>query len=266
MISPDASFSLESIQRRLKTHTIGSHLLFHAEVDSTNRAAMALAEGNTAHGTVVVAEAQTQGRGRLGRPWLSPSGMNLYFSIVLGRDATLPAITWLPLLASLAVLRAVDRVSGLASRLKWPNDVIIDRTHPSRKLAGVLAEATDHTVVIGVGVNVNVASDALPTPLQPIATSILIETGRWTDRSELLAQILFETEQLCDPAIHSLDNGMEEYRKACTTLGKAVQISLTQGSKMEGLAVAIAPDGALCVQKPDRSIVEIRAGDVVHLH
>jgi BirA family transcriptional regulator, biotin operon repressor / biotin---[acetyl-CoA-carboxylase] ligase len=264
VISPDA-LSLESIRQRLRTRTIGSHLVFHAEVDSTNRAAMALAEGKTAHGTVVVADAQTQGRGRLGRAWLSPPGMNLYFSVVLDRDATLPPITWLPLLVSLAVLRAVKSISGLASRLKWPNDVISDRTLPPRKLAGVLAEATDHTVVFGVGVNVNMASDALPIPLRPIATSILIETGRWMDRSELLAQILLEAEQLCDPAIHFLDNGMEAYRNACSTLGKAVKVVLTGGGDVEGLAVAIAADGALCVRKADSSIIEIRAGDVVHL-
>jgi BirA family transcriptional regulator, biotin operon repressor / biotin---[acetyl-CoA-carboxylase] ligase len=262
--SPGASLSLESIRQRLKTRTIGSHLVFHAEVDSTNRAAMALAESTTTHGTVVVADAQTQGRGRLGRTWLSPPGMNLYFSIVLRRSSTLSTITWLPLLISLAVLRGVNQVSGLSSQLKWPNDVIIERTPPARKLAGVLAEATDHAVVIGVGVNVNMAPDAFPSPLQPIATSILMETGHWMDRTELLAQILWETEQLCDPAVHSL-KGMEGYRKACSTLGKAVQVTVTGGDDVEGFAAAIASDGALCVRKPDGSIIEIRAGDVVHL-
>ena len=226
---------------------------------------MALVEGKTPHGTVVVADAQTQGRGRLGRAWLSPPGTNLYFSIVLHRGATLPPATWLPLLASLAVSRAVERVSGLAGRLKWPNDVMIDRTDPPRKLAGVLAEATDQAVVIGIGVNVNMPSDALPTPLQPIATSILIETGRCMDRSEVLAEILWQTEQLCDPAMQPLAHGMDGYRKACSTLGKVVQVTLTEGNQMTGLAVAIAADGALCVQTPDSSIVEIRAGDVVHL-
>ena len=260
-----AGLSVESIIEQLKTRTIGSNVIVHAEVDSTNRAAVALAEGKTPHGTVVVADAQTQGRGRLGRVWLSPPGMNLYFSVVLRRESTFPTITWLPLLVSLAVLRAVDRVSGLPTRLKWPNDIIIDQTHPSRKLAGVLAEATDHAVIIGVGVNVNMASEAFTLPLQPIATSILIETGRGIDRSELLAEILWQIEQLCDPAIQSLNNNMDAYRKACSTLGKNVQVTLTEGSQIEGLATAIAPDGALCVRTADGSVVEIRAGDVVHL-
>jgi BirA family biotin operon repressor/biotin-[acetyl-CoA-carboxylase] ligase len=260
-----APLSLESIRQRLKTRTIGSHLVFHDEVDSTNRAAMALAEAKTAHGTVVVADAQTEGRGRLGRAWLSPPGMNLYFSVVLRRDSRLPTISWLPLLVSLAVLRAVNNITGLATQLKWPNDVIIERTHPSRKLAGVLAEATDRAVVLGVGMNVNMPSEAFPSPLQPIATSILMEAGRWMDRAELLAQILWETEQLCDPAPHSSNEGMTAYLKACSTLGKAVHVTLSEGGDIEGLAVAIAADGALCVQKPDSSIIEIRAGDVVHL-
>jgi BirA family biotin operon repressor/biotin-[acetyl-CoA-carboxylase] ligase len=257
--------TVESIVQQLKTRTIGSNVVFHAVVDSTNRAAMATVEAKTPHGTVVVADGQTQGRGRLGRVWVSPPGMNLYFSVVLHRDATLPAITWLPLLVSLAVSRAVQRVSGLASRLKWPNDVIIDRTHPPRKLAGVLAEATEHAVVIGVGVNVNMASEAFTPPLEPIATSVMIETGRRMDRSELLAEILWQTEQLCDPATQSVDNNMDAYREACSTLGKNVQVTLTEGSQMEGVAVAIAADGALCVRKPHGSTVEIRAGDVVHL-
>ncbi len=265
MTGPGASLSLESIRQRLKTRTIGSHLVFYAEVDSTNRAAMALAEGTTTHGTVVVADTQTQGRGRLGRAWLSPPGMNLYFSVVLHRGSTLPTITWLPLLVSLAVSRGVNQVSGLASQLKWPNDVVIERTHPARKLAGVLAEATDYTVVIGVGVNVNMPLDAFPSPLEPIATSVLIEGGRRMDRAELLAQILWETEQLCEPAPHSISKGMAAYLKACSTLGKAVQVTLAEGGDVEGQAVAIAADGALCVRKPDSSIIEIRAGDVVHL-
>jgi BirA family biotin operon repressor/biotin-[acetyl-CoA-carboxylase] ligase len=191
--------------------------------------------------------------------------MNLYFSVVLGRSSRLPAITWLPLLISLAVLEAVNRASGLAGRLKWPNDVIVEGPHPARKLAGVLAEATEDNVVIGVGVNVNMSSDAFPAALQPVATSTLIETGRWIDRAELLAQILWATEQLCDPSTQSFHNGTDGYRKACSTLGKFIEVHLTGGGDVKGMAVAIAADGALCVQTLRGSIIEIRAGDVVHL-
>ena len=191
--------------------------------------------------------------------------MNLYFSVVLRRDSTLPTISWLPLLVSLAVLRAVNNVTGLATHLKWPNDVIIERTPSSRKLAGVLAEATDRAVVLGVGMNVNMPSGL---PFSATTYCNLNPHGSWAldgCRAELLAQILWETEQLCDPAPHSSNEGMTAYLKACSTLGKAVHVTLSDGGDIEGLAVAIAADGALCVQKPDSSIIEIRAGDVVHL-
>jgi BirA family biotin operon repressor/biotin-[acetyl-CoA-carboxylase] ligase len=241
------------------------HLVVESEVDSTNRAAAALAASGAPHGTVVVAEMQTQGRGRLGRAWVSPPGVNLYFSILLRRHPALPSLTWLPLFAGLAVVRAVETVSGLVSRLKWPNDVIVDRTHPARKLAGVLAEATEGTVVIGIGVNVNMASDVLPPQLHGIATSILLETGRAVDRGELLARILGEAESLYDTADRSLDEKMLAYRKACSTMGKMVQVSLAGGKEYEGRAEAIAGDGALSLRRPDGTLLEIRAGDVVHL-
>ena len=260
-----ASLSCESIRHRLTTRTIGMNLVVESEVDSTNRATTALAASGAPHGTVMVAEMQTQGRGRLGRAWISPPGVNLYFSILLHRRAALPSLTWLPLFAGLAVVRAVENVSGLICRLKWPNDVIVDRTHPPLKLAGVLAEATEGAVVIGIGVNVNMASDVLPPHLHGIATSILLETGRSVDRGELLARILGEAEALYDMADRPLDEKMLAYRKACSTMGKVVQVSLVGGKEFEGCAEAIASDGALCLRRSDGALLEIRAGDVVHL-
>ena len=263
MTATSTPLSLESIRQRLTTRIIGTHLAVHGVVDSTNQVATALAENGAPHGMVVVAEMQTQGRGRFGRAWLSPPGVNLYFSILLRRLAT-PFITWLPLLAAVAIVRAVEHISGLQGRVKWPNDVIVDRTHPPLKLAGVLAEATEGTLVIGIGVNVNMTADVLPLDLRSIATSILMETGRSVDRSELLARILWETEQLYGTE-QSLEEGMSAYRKACSTLGKTVQVKFIVGNQCEGLAETIAEDGALRLRIPDGTMLEIRAGDVVHL-
>jgi BirA family biotin operon repressor/biotin-[acetyl-CoA-carboxylase] ligase len=263
--STNEPLSLESIRDRLTTRTMGAHLIVQNEVDSTNRAAAALASSGAPHGTVVVAETQTQGRGRLGRAWISPPGVNLYFSILLHPRVTPPGMTWLPLFAALAVVRAVAHVSGLVGRLKWPNDVIVDRIHPPLKLAGVLAEATAGTVVIGIGVNVNLASDGLPSQLRGIATSILMETGRSVDRGELLARILGEAETLYAGAGRSVEKEMSAYREACATVGKGVQVRLVGGKEYEGRAEAIASDGALCLRRPDGELLEIRAGDVVHL-
>ncbi|HEY3198432.1 MAG TPA: biotin--[acetyl-CoA-carboxylase] ligase [Nitrospirales bacterium] len=260
-----ASLSHESIRHRLTTRTIGTQLVVESKVDSTNRAAMALSASGAAHGTVVVAEMQTQGRGRLGRAWISPPGVNLYFSILLQRRAALPSLTWLPLFAGLAVVRGVENLSGLACRLKWPNDVIIDRSHAALKLAGVLAEASEGSVVIGIGVNVNMAAEVFPPELHGIATSILVETGRSVDRGELLARILGEVEALYDITGRSLDENMSAYRKACSTIGKDVKVSIVGGQEFEGSAEAVASNGALCLRKSDGALLEIWAGDVVHL-
>jgi BirA family biotin operon repressor/biotin-[acetyl-CoA-carboxylase] ligase len=261
----NAPLTHESIQRRLTTRAIGAHLVVYHEVDSTNRAAAALASNRAPHGTVVVAETQTQGRGRLGRVWISPPGVNLYFSILLHPPAPRRTTTWLPLGAALAVVRAIDRVTGLACRLKWPNDIIVDQAHPPLKLGGVLAEAAENQVIVGIGVNVNMVSDAMPLDLRSIATSILMETGRWVDRVDLLAQILAEAERIYDTDHSSWDESMSAYRDACSTLGKPVQVKLVGGSVLEGRAEAIATDGALCLRRPDGSLLEIRAGEVVHL-
>ena len=264
MTAAGTPLSLNSIREQLTTRIIGRHLVVHGEVDSTNRAATVLAGNGAPHGTVVIAETQSQGRGRLNRTWISPPGVNLYFSILLHRISTFPIIPWLSLFGGLAVVRATEHLSGLRSRVKWPNDVIVDRTHPPLKLAGVLAEATERAVVIGIGVNVNMAPDAFPPELRPIATSILMETAQPVDRGALLARVLWEAEQLYDTA-QSLEAGMSAYRVACSTLGKAVQITFISGNQLEGTAETIAGDGALCLRRSDGALLEIRAGDVVHL-
>jgi len=264
MTAAATPLSLDSIREHLTTRVIGRHLVVHGEVDSTNRAATVLAGSGAPHGTVVIADTQSQGRGRLNRTWMSPPGVNLYFSILLHRISTFPIIPWLSLFGGLAVLRAMEYVSGLRSRVKWPNDVIVDRTHPPLKLAGVLAEATERAVIIGIGVNVNMAPDAFPPELRATATSMLMETAQQVDRGALLARVLWEAEQLYDIA-HPLDAGMSAYREACSTLGRAVQITFTSGKQLEGTAETIAGDGALCLRRSDGALLEIRAGDVVHL-
>jgi BirA family transcriptional regulator, biotin operon repressor / biotin---[acetyl-CoA-carboxylase] ligase len=264
MTAAGVPLSLDSIREQLTTRRIGRYLVVHGEVDSTNRVATVLAENGAPHGTVVVSETQSQGRGRLNRTWISPPGVNLYFSILLHRVSTFPIIPWLSLFGGLAVVRAIEHISGLQGRVKWPNDVIVDRTHPPLKLAGVLAEATERAVVIGIGVNVNMAPDAFPPELRSIATSMLMETARPVDRGALLARVLWEAEQLYDSE-HPVEEGMSAYRKACSTLGQAVQVTFISGNQLEGIAETIAGDGALCLRRPDGALLEIRAGDVVHL-
>ena len=269
---PDSPLSLETIRAHLKTRTIGSALSVHDEVDSTNRLLADRARAGASHGTVVVAESQTAGRGRLGRPWISPRGVNLYASILLTQSQAPPVLSWIPLLTAIAVVRAINLLTGVHVTVKWPNDVMVLRDGEGRKLAGILVEAIgsgpsgERGVVVGIGINVNMPAEAFPKDLRASATSLLIETGRPVERAPLLAALLGELEhlygQLCDQGTGGI---AAAYETICATLGKRVRVELGGSGQVEGAAEGLAPDGALRLRTKEGKILEIRAGDVVHL-
>jgi BirA family transcriptional regulator, biotin operon repressor / biotin---[acetyl-CoA-carboxylase] ligase len=260
-----SSLSIDMIRSALRTHSIGSHLELLDEVDSTNRRALALAEQRMPYGTVVVADAQTHGRGRLGRRWFSPPGVNLYVSILLQRTVFAEILTWIPLVTSLAVHRAVHDVTGLCTKLKWPNDVMADRNGSRRKLAGVLAESSDQALVVGIGVNVNMPVEAFPAELRFCATSLMLETGRPVDRLALLTAVLGNAERLYEELLHSPDQTTAAYRAACDTCGQQVRVEVTGQRSVAGFAEAIGSDGALGLRTTDGRLIELRAGDVIQL-
>jgi len=260
-----------TIQRALSTKAFGRALRVLGEVASTNTHTAALAEENVPHGTVVVAESQTAGRGRLGRHWHSPSGKNLYCSVLL---RTMPAreqqplwLSWISLIAALAVSRAVQVTTSLKPSVKWPNDILIG----NRKLGGILCESsgvgTAHaTVVVGIGLNVNVRRDEFPEELREIATSLAIEAGHPCDRTALLAALLGEMETRCESFLAgNHEDILKEYMLRCSTVGQRVRIELAHGEQMDGTAESIQTDGSLRVIRDDRTTADIRAGDVVHL-
>lgn len=269
---PHPPLSIEAIRAHLATRVIGANLSVHDTVDSTNRFLADLAHRGAADGTVVVADSQTAGRGRMGRQWVSPPGLNLYVSILLTRPQVAAVLTWIPLLAAVAVVRAVHDLTELAARLKWPNDVLVVRNGNGRKLAGILVEAIGggpagtRLVVVGIGVNVNMPVEAFPQDLRSTATSLLIETGRSVERARLLASLLGAVEVLYDQLCDRGPEGIAAaYRESCDTLGRRVRIELMGNEQVEGTAEGIAPDGALRLRGSDGKMLEIRAGDVVHL-
>jgi len=269
---PSDPLSLDAIRPHLATRVIGKTLHLHDQVDSTNRVLAALAHEGASDGTVVVAESQTAGRGRLGRTWLSPRGLNLYVSILLARALPAETVTWTPMLAAEAVLRAVRALTTLNVRLKWPNDVLAIRNGVGRKLAGILVDAigtgagSRRAMVVGIGLNVNMPAAAFPEELRATATSLLIETGSSVDRGQLLAALLDELERLYDHACtHGPGDIAAAYQAACDTIGKPVQVELIGSQQIEGTAEALAPDGALRLRTKSGKVLEIRAGNVVHL-
>jgi BirA family transcriptional regulator, biotin operon repressor / biotin---[acetyl-CoA-carboxylase] ligase len=145
-------------------------------------------------GAVALAEEQTEGRGRLGRRWLSPPGVSLLFSLLLEPPVATARLPELTLVAGQACAEAIAHVTGLTPEIKLPNDILVG----GRKTAGILAEAREGRVVLGIGVNVNVPVKELPQGIDPPATSLMLEAGRELDRAELLAELLDRLERAYD--------------------------------------------------------------------
>jgi BirA family biotin operon repressor/biotin-[acetyl-CoA-carboxylase] ligase len=239
---------------------------------------MSLAQAGAPHGTVVVAESQTSGRGRHARPWFSPPGTNVYCSVILrgiGQELSLSEwLSWVPLTSALAVAEAVQSVADLPLSLKWPNDLLLHE----RKVGGILCESslttpTDPIVVIGIGLNVNVPRESFPEELRPIAASLLEAARRSIDRNRLIAQLLLELEQSLDELrAHGPARLLRAYTTRCVTLGRKVRVLLGVGQELLGTAESISADGALQVRPLSPSsrpqpplLIDVRAADVIHL-
>ena len=233
-------------------------------VGSTNVEALALARAGAREGTCVVAEEQTEGRGRHRRTWVSPPGAGLWASVVIDL-AGMPSARWglLPLAAGLALGDAVADTTGLHPSLKWPNDLIVEHPGGTRKLAGILVEvsgqpAADVRAVVGMGLNVD-----LPD-LPPGATSLVAESRPPVDRESVLVAELTalhaRVEQLRDdpPAL------LAAIRGRCATIGRNVHIELPDGQLVAGRATAIADDGSLEVLDERGMRRFVTAGDVIH--
>jgi BirA family transcriptional regulator, biotin operon repressor / biotin---[acetyl-CoA-carboxylase] ligase len=241
----------------------GRQIVWYADVSSTSDVAASLAEHGAEEGLVVVANAQSAGRGRLGRTWASPPGAGLYVSLVLRPTRrVMPLVT---IAAGVAVAQGIEAATGLRPHLKWPNDVCVGR----RKLAGVLAEAQTSAgdgggyVVLGFGINVLPA--VFPPDAAPRASSLEAELGRSVDRPLLLVESLAAFAQ----RYHELACGraadvMAAWReRAAMTLGRKVQLE-AGGARHEGVAEDVDETGALLVRTPVATI-RVTSGEVIWL-
>jgi BirA family biotin operon repressor/biotin-[acetyl-CoA-carboxylase] ligase len=250
-----------------------------AETGSTNADVADAARAGQAEGLVEIAESQSAGRGRLGRSWTAPARSGLFFSVLL-RPSDVPASRWgwLPLLAGTAARTAVEAVTGVPVRLKWPNDLIIpvhesgdDSAYgASRKLGGILVERVDSpagaAAVVGIGLNVSLNAEELPASH---ATSLVLEGAKVADRDPILRMMLREIERWYsdwtatggDPMASGLASA---YAASCATFGRRVRVELPNGTSAEGEAVGLDGDGRLVVRTADGDEI-FGAGDVVHL-
>ena len=228
---------------------------WHASLPSTMDAAAALANDGAAHGVVVVADEQTQGRGRRGTTWASPTAAGLYFSFVARPQAS-QSLSLITLAAGVAVREGIGAATGLAADLKWPNDLLVGR----RKLAGILAEGLavgtpDQAIIIGVGVNAHAA--AYPPDVRARATSIEDELGRQVDRGLLLSAILISLWDWLARLRQSPGDILQAWRAASpNAIGTRVE-----WEGRNGVTAGIDDDGALRVKTPS-GIERVIAGEL----
>ncbi|MCG3112388.1 MAG: biotin--[acetyl-CoA-carboxylase] ligase [Candidatus Manganitrophus sp. SB1] len=262
------ALDLERIEKHCRSHTkvrewVREIMLFD-RVDSTNRIALEMASQGLPGGIVILAEAQEKGKGRLGREWFSPEGMNLYFSLLLRPYQPARDFPLYSLATSVALIEAIQRTTGLAVQIKWPNDVVLE----DKKLAGILLESEvrgdqSPSLVVGVGVNVNIGLTDFPPELQKSATSLRIALGQPVDRADLLIELfnqLVEQYRLVDDKALLI----QAVRQHCQTLGRRVRVQ-TARQEFEGWAEDLQEDGALLIRMGDGNQRRILVGDVTHL-
>ena len=261
-VAPDLLLPSE-IQSGLETKIIGKNISYHIKTDSTNRIAKELANKGAVDGTVVIAEEQIGGKGRLGRSFFSPKSKGIWCSIIL-RPKFLPhEAPKCTLMAAVAVARAMIRFD-LKPAIKWPNDLLYD----GRKIVGILTEISAEMsrinyIVVGIGINVNINREEFPKDLQSIAASLSEMKGEEISRTDFFRALLEEFDKLyLEVNSGQFENILDDWRKYNITLGKKIRV-LPAGSSDEFSAEAldIDADGTLII-KTDNGTEKVYAGDV----
>jgi len=260
--APDFATALRA---KLQTKIFGSPVHYFPIIDSTNVYAVRLAREGAAEGTTVIADAQSGGKGRLGRSWISPPGVNLYLSVILRPSVSASVAPQLNLLAAVAVADAISEVCQLTPAIKWPNDVLV----AGKKVCGILAEMQTEAgelraVILGIGVNINAPLSAFPEELHDKASSLLLVSGRTIERSMFTASLLTHLEKYyvlwLEQGFSALRTTWEMY--ASSVLGKRIAVAASEGT-VTGTALGLDDNGALLVRdEADNAIHRLLAGDV----
>lgn len=249
------------IEPELKTRSLGREMVYLNSVPSTNLIARQLSQQGCAHGTIVLAEEQTQGRGRRGRIWLNSPGQDICMSAVLRPRLEAQHAPRFTLSTALGIYR-VAAMLRLAPSIKWPNDVLV----AGKKLCGILLEMEGNmdsleTVIVGLGLNVN--TDEFPQEIAAQATSLGKELNRTLNRREVLSSLLNELEPLYDACEddEAFTKVLDAYKEACGTLGQTVDVTGVRET-LSGIAEDVDEAGRLLLRSPDGVLHTISAGDV----
>jgi BirA family biotin operon repressor/biotin-[acetyl-CoA-carboxylase] ligase len=261
--APDVLHADDLVARLGKTKVVGRDIRVFRETTSTNDVIEKLARDGVKEGVVVFAEAQTKGRGRLGRKWISPARKGLWFSVLLRPDLRPQEATQLTVASATALRRAIGSQTGLKAEIKWPNDVLIR----GKKVAGILTELHAEVdrvqhLILGIGVDVNLSAGDFPTEVRKLATSLKMEWGKPVARPELAVEILRELDRdyarVCSDRFAAV---AEEWEEHCATLGHEVVIR-AGARQMRGRAESLSEEGALLLRTDHGHLERIVGGDL----
>ncbi|MEI7906266.1 MAG: biotin--[acetyl-CoA-carboxylase] ligase [Bacteroidota bacterium] len=245
----------------MATKQFGKNVLSFDTIDSTNTYAKKLNKAEAPHGTIIIAEQQTDGRGRMHRKWVSPKDKNLLFSVILYPEMDIEKISLLPFAGSLAVADAIESVTELSPTCKWPNDVLIN----NKKVCGMLLETSSgnygiERIILGIGLNVNQVE--FPDDLITKATSLTVECGLEVDRIRLLQKILEELENRYEQLSRfSAGQLLNDWRMKALLFGKKITV-LENEFSFTATAIDVADDGSLIIETEEGRKRNIFAGDV----
>ncbi|GFZ89967.1 bifunctional ligase/repressor BirA [Paenibacillus marchantiophytorum] len=263
LVSKPDRWQVNKLLAGLQTKVLGQKVHVYGSVDSTQTIAHALVASGAQEGTIVLAEEQTAGRGRMGRAWHSPSGKGIWMSIVLTPRVPVYFMPQLTLLSAVALCRSIQKVCQVEIGIKWPNDLLIK----GKKVSGILLESSGEDerlkyVIAGIGISVNLTTEDYPEALRSIATSLAIESGQVISRELLVQTFLLEFEDLY--ALY-MDKGFAPIRllweALSVTLKRPIRTSTPSGF-IEGIADSLDDSGALTVITPSGEKIKIYSGDI----
>jgi BirA family transcriptional regulator, biotin operon repressor / biotin---[acetyl-CoA-carboxylase] ligase len=264
IIQAPEKVTADEIAFGLKTDFIGRQIHYEEKVDSTQKVAHRLATEGVIDGTVVVADEQTLGRGRMDRRWHSPKYTGVWMSIILRPNLPLQKAPQLTLVTAVAVVQAIEEITGLLPQIKWPNDILIN----GKKVTGILTELQAdsdriNAVIIGIGINVNQKRADFPEEIQQIATSLAVESEQTISRAALMQTVFDRLEKLyliyLKSSFHPIKLLWESY---ALSVGKDI-IARTITGDIKGKALGITDDGVLKIEQDNGEISHIYSADIL---
>ncbi len=259
---PDRLLPAE-VKAGLQTRCVGNEVVYFEQIGSTNEQARKLADNGAAEGTVVIADSQSSGKGRLGRDWSSPAGVNLYLSVILRPNISPRFATQMTFLSAIAVAQAIEATGSFEPQLKWPNDVMLGGC----KVAGLLNELNAeteqvHYLVLGIGVNLNMTTEQFPTDLRTPATSLLLDGGEQVSRRQFTQALLQSLDQLYSVYLQSGFQPIKEaWERRCNMLNQWVEVDC-QNRLQVGQVSGVDETGALLLALAGGVTERVLVGDV----